>query len=57
MFSETLCADIRIFNSLPLSLINVKNEKAKFKVALRRYLNTHSIYSVDEILFMFKNDP
>jgi hypothetical protein len=40
-----LCADIRIFNSLPLSLTNIKNEKA-------RYLNTHSIYSVDEFFYL-----
>jgi hypothetical protein len=26
------------------------NEKAKFKVALKGYLNAHSFYSVDEIL-------
>jgi hypothetical protein len=26
------------------------NEKAKFKEALERYLNTHSFYSVDEFL-------
>jgi hypothetical protein len=25
-------------------------EKAKFEVALKRYLNTHSFYSVDEFL-------
>jgi hypothetical protein len=41
---------IRIFNSLPRSLTNLKNEKAQFKVALRRYLNAHSFYSVDEFL-------
>jgi hypothetical protein len=34
--------------SLPLSLTIRKNEKAKFKVALRKYLNTHSFYSADE---------
>jgi hypothetical protein len=26
------------------------NEKAKFKVELKQYLNTHSFYSVDEFL-------
>jgi hypothetical protein len=30
------------------------NEKAKFKVALKKYLNTHSFYSVDE--FFMCND-
>jgi IS1 family transposase len=37
---------IRMFNSLPRSLANLKNEKAQFKVALRRYLNVHSFYSI-----------
>jgi len=35
--------------------IVLKNEKAKFKVALRKYLNTDSLYSVDEF-FMCKDD-
>jgi len=26
------------------------NKKAQFKVALKRYLNTHSFYSVEEFL-------
>jgi hypothetical protein len=37
-----------IFNSLPRSLTILKNEQAKFKLAVRRYLNTHSFYFVDE---------
>jgi hypothetical protein len=41
-------SSIRIFNILPYSVTNLKNEKAQFKVALRRYLNAHSFYSVDE---------
>jgi len=41
-------SEIRIFNSLPRSIINLKNEKTKFKVALKRFLNAHSFYSVDE---------
>jgi plasmid replication initiation protein len=41
---------IRIFNSLTLTLINLKNERAKFKIALKRYLNTRSLYSVDEFV-------
>jgi hypothetical protein len=31
------------------------NKQAQFKVALRRYLNTHSFCSVEEFL-TFKND-
>jgi len=27
-----------------------ENDKAKFKAALRKYLNTHCFYSVDEFL-------
>ena len=56
MFSEKwiLCWH-QIFNSLPSSLKSLGIEKAQFKVALRRHLNTHSFHSVDYI-FMF-NDP
>jgi hypothetical protein len=39
---STLYDGIRIYNSLPCRITSLKNEKAKFKVALRRYLNTHS---------------
>jgi hypothetical protein len=46
---------IRIFNSLPRSLTNLKNEEAQFKVALRRYLNVLSFYSVDEFLMCTDN--
>jgi hypothetical protein len=34
---------------------NLKNEKAQFKAALRRYLNAHSFYSVDEFLMSTVN--
>jgi hypothetical protein len=44
----TFYAGIKIFNCLPCSLKILKNEKAKFKVALRKYLNEHSFYPVDE---------
>jgi hypothetical protein len=53
---RTLYDGIRIYNSLPRSITSLKNEKAKFKVALKRYLNTQSFYSVDEF-FMCKNNP
>jgi hypothetical protein len=48
---STFYAGIIIFNSVTI----FKNTKAKFKEALRKYLNTHSFYSVDE-LFMCKDD-
>jgi len=40
---------IRIFNSLPGSITNLKNEKSQFKVALKKFLNAHFFYSVDEL--------
>jgi hypothetical protein len=47
-------AGMKAFNSLPHILTILKNEKAKFKVALRKYLNTGSFYSADEVI-MFKD--
>jgi hypothetical protein len=41
---------IKIFNNLPSSLKSLMNENAKFKEPLKRYLNIHSFYSVDEFL-------
>jgi hypothetical protein len=48
-------AGIKIFNSLPSNLRSLMNKQTQFKVALKRYLNTHLFYSVEEFL-MFKND-
>jgi hypothetical protein len=48
-------ADIKIFNILPSNLRSLKNEQTQFKVALKRYLNTQSFYSVKEFL-AFKKD-
>jgi hypothetical protein len=48
-------AGIKIFNSLPSDLRSLTNKKAQFKVALKRYLNIHSFYSVEEFLTI-KND-
>jgi hypothetical protein len=53
---STFYTGIRILKILPCILTILKNEKAKFKVALRKYLNTHSFYSVDEFL-MYKDAP
>ena len=36
-------------------MIILKNDKAKLKAALRKYLNAHSFYAVHEI-FMCKGD-
>jgi len=54
MFQKsTLYAGIKIVNSLPPSVTILNNDKAKFKVGLRKYLHTHSFYSVDKF-FMCK---
>ena len=39
---RTFYAGIKIFNSLPPSVTILKNDKAKFKATLRKYLHTHS---------------
>ena len=41
---------IKIFNSVPPSVAILKIDKAKSKAALRKYLHTLSIYSVDDFL-------
>jgi hypothetical protein len=45
---------LKIFNNLPSDLKGLMNEKTQFKIALKRYLNTHSFYSVDENLLCRK---
>jgi len=45
---------MNIFNTLPPSVTILKNDKAKFKDALEKYLHTHSFYIVDEF-FMGKD--
>jgi hypothetical protein len=43
---NTFYAAIKIFSMLPPSVTTLKNDKAKFKAALRKYLNTHSFDAV-----------
>jgi hypothetical protein len=45
---NTFCAGFKIFNNLPPSVTILKNGNVKLKAALRKYLNTHSSYSVDK---------
>jgi hypothetical protein len=52
---STYYSGIKLFNNLPSSLKSLMNEKAKFKVVPKQYLNTHAFYSVDEFL-LSKND-
>jgi hypothetical protein len=47
-------AGIKIFNRLLSNLRSLMNKKAQYKAALKRYLNTHPFYSVEEFL-TFKN--
>jgi hypothetical protein len=49
-------AGIRIFTRLPLCLSVLMNDKAKFKKAVQKYLNTHFFYSVDEFLMCTENN-
>ena len=50
MFSDgcILLWEQNIYNSLPRSITNLKNENTHFKVALKKFLNAQSFYSVDE---------
>ena len=41
---------IKLFNHLPLKVKSLSNEIKLFKPALKRFLNLHSFYSVDEYL-------
>jgi len=54
-YKSTFYAGKKVFNSLPPSVTILKNDLAKFKVALRKDLHTQSFYSVDEF-FMCKDD-
>jgi len=49
-FFNIFYASTKIFNSLPRSLTVVKNEQAKYKVVLRKYINRHCIYCVCEFV-------
>ena len=54
-FGQIYCLQLlrKQYSTVP-SLSILMNEKAKFKVALKKYLNTHSFYSVDK--FFMCND-
>jgi len=41
---------IKLFNHLPLKIKSLSNKKKLFKTSLKRLLNLHSIYSVEEYL-------
>jgi hypothetical protein len=39
---STFCDGLKIFNILPLNVTNLKNDKVKFRAALRKYPSTYS---------------
>jgi hypothetical protein len=39
-----------MFYNVPFDLKSLKSVKAQFKIALKRYFNTHSYYSVDDYI-------
>ena len=43
-----LYSGIKVFNALPSSIKTISNNPKKFKTTLKRYLLSHSFYSVDE---------
>jgi hypothetical protein len=49
------CAGIKTFNTVLSNLRSLMTKKAQFKVVLKRYLNTHSSYTVEEFI-TFEND-
>ena len=46
---------IRIFNNLPSIISDLKNDKSRFRAALRSCLILLSFYSIEEILEYIKN--
>jgi len=51
---NTFSVAIQIFNSLPSSVTILKNDKAKLKAALRKYLHTHCFDSADEFFYVYR---
>jgi hypothetical protein len=41
---------IKIFNSLPLYIKDISNNVRKFEISLKRFLHSHSFYSIEEYL-------
>jgi len=41
---------IKIFNNLPLEIKNVAGNQKKFKIALKKFLQTYSFYTIEEYL-------
>ena len=45
---------IKIFNKLPLEIKNVACNQKKFKIALKKFLHTHSFYTLEEYLSYYE---
>jgi len=45
---------IRIYNSLPPYIKDISNNVRKFEICLKRFLHTHSFYSIEEY-FQYKS--
>jgi hypothetical protein len=55
VFKKELHSGIKIFNSLPNSIIIHRNDRKKFKIELYRYLLYGSLYSVKEFFELSRN--
>jgi hypothetical protein len=42
---------IKVFNALPTTIKGISSNPKKFKVTLKHYLLTHSLYSMDEFYY------
>ena len=49
-FTLTIYSGIKIFNKLPLEIKKVACNQKKFKIALKKFLHTHSFYTIEEYL-------
>jgi hypothetical protein len=49
-----LYSGIKVFNARPSSIKTISNDPQKFKTTLKRYLLTHSFYSVNEFFSELK---
>ena len=41
---------IKIFNNLPIEIKNVAGNQKKFRIAMKKFLHTHSFYTIEEYL-------
>jgi len=48
---------IEVFNGLPRALNVISSEPSKFKIALRKFLQTRSLYSLDEFFLTNSDIP